>query len=72
VPGVITPGSAASAWAPNLAYDSPIAAADNLRTADETDLFNGALDRYNWQYRGMQQAYIPYNNYEIAQQGLEI
>ena len=57
--------------APNLAYDSPIAAADNLRTADETDLFNGALDRYNWQYLGTKQIYIPYNNYEIAQRGLE-
>ena len=57
--------------APNLAYDSPIAAADNLRTADETDLFNGALDKYNWEYRGVQQFYIPYNNYDIAQRGLE-
>lgn len=56
--------------APNLAYDSPIAAADNLRTADETDLFNGALDRYNWQYRGMREVYIPYNNYDVAQEGL--
>ncbi|MGM0433630.1 MAG: DUF1329 domain-containing protein [Pseudomonadota bacterium] len=56
--------------APNLAYDSPIAAADNLRTADETDLFNGALDKYNWEYRGVQQFYIPYNNYDIAQEGL--
>lgn len=57
--------------APNLAYDSPIAAADNLRTADETDLFNGALNKYNWEYRGIQQFYIPYNNYDIAQRGLE-
>ncbi|XOZ33805.1 DUF1329 domain-containing protein [Halomonadaceae bacterium KBTZ08] len=56
--------------APNLAYDSPIAAADGLRTADETDLFNGALDRYNWRHRGVQQFYIPYNNYKIAQEGL--
>lgn len=56
--------------APNLAYDSPIAAAENLRTADETDLFNGALDRYNWSYRGLNEYYIPYNNYKIAQRGL--
>ena len=56
--------------APNLAYDSPIAAADNLRTADETDLFNGAMDRYNWQYLGLKQFYVPYNNYAVAQEGL--
>ena len=56
--------------APNLGYDSPIAAADNLRTADDTDMFNGALDRYNWQYEGMREMYIPYNNYEIGKEGL--
>ena len=56
--------------APNLAYDSPIAAADNLRTADETDLFNGALDKYNWEYQGLEEYYIPYNSFDIAQQGL--
>ncbi|MGP4845840.1 DUF1329 domain-containing protein [Marinobacter sp. 1Y8] len=56
--------------APNLGYDSPIAAADNLRTADDTDIFNGALDRYNWQYEGMREIYVPYNNYAIAQKGL--
>jgi len=57
--------------APNLAYDSPIAAADNLRTADETDLFNGAMDRYSWEYNGIQELYIPYNSYEISQEGLQ-
>ncbi|KAA1171293.1 DUF1329 domain-containing protein [Marinobacter salinexigens] len=56
--------------APNLGYDSPIAAADNLRTADDTDIFNGAMDRYNWTYEGKREIYIPYNNYRIAQQGL--
>lgn len=56
--------------APNLGYDSPIAAADNLRTADDTDIFNGALDRYNWQYEGLREMYIPYNNYEIGKKGL--
>lgn len=56
--------------APNLAYDSPIAAADNLRTADDTDLFNGALDRYDWNYQGVKEVYIPYNNYRIAQAGV--
>lgn len=55
--------------APNLGYDSPIAAADNLRTADDTDIFNGALDRYNWEYEGMREIYVPYNNYRIGEQG---
>lgn len=56
--------------APNLGYDSPIAAADNLRTADDTDIFNGALDRYNWSYEGLKEVYIPYNNYRISEKGV--
>jgi len=55
--------------APNLGYDSPIAAAENLRTADDTDIFNGALDRYNWSYEGLKEIYIPYNNYRIGEKG---
>lgn len=53
--------------APNLAYDSPIAASDNLRTADDTDLYNGAPDRYNWTYKGLKEVYIPYNSYKMSQ-----
>ncbi|PID43097.1 MAG: outer membrane lipoprotein-sorting protein [Proteobacteria bacterium] len=53
--------------APNLAYDSPIAAADNLRTADDTDLYNGSPDLYNWTYKGLKEYYIPYNSYKVSQ-----
>jgi hypothetical protein len=52
--------------APNLAYDTPIAAADGLRTADDTDMYNGAPDRYDWKLIGKKEIYIPYNNYEVA------
>ncbi|MDG9667508.1 DUF1329 domain-containing protein [Hahella sp. CR1] len=57
--------------APNLAYDSPIAASDNLRTADDTDMYNGAPDRYDWNYLGLKEMYIPYNSYQISQAGLK-
>lgn len=56
--------------APSLAYDSPIASAANLRTVDDTDMFNGALDRYNWRYVGLKEVLIPYNNYRIGKAGL--
>ncbi|MFT6154029.1 MAG: hypothetical protein ACJA0E_000679 [Bermanella sp.] len=52
--------------APNLAYDTPVAAADGLRTIDETDMYNGAPDRYNWKLIGKQEIFIPYNNYLIG------
>ncbi|WP_417662642.1 DUF1329 domain-containing protein [Pseudomonas sp.] len=52
--------------APNLAYDTPISAADGLRTADDTDMFNGAPDRYDWKLLGKKEIYIPYNNYKVT------
>lgn len=52
--------------APNLAYDTPIAAADGLRYADDTDMYNGAPDRYNWKLVGKKEVYIPYNNFKLS------
>ena len=56
--------------APNLAYDSPIASSDNTRTADDTDMYNGAPDRYNWEYVGLEERYIPYNSYKVDAEGV--
>ena len=52
--------------APNLAYDTPVAAADGLRTIDETDMFNGSPSRYNWKLIGKKEVFIPYNNYRVG------
>ncbi|HEX8591883.1 MAG TPA: DUF1329 domain-containing protein [Pseudomonas sp.] len=52
--------------APSLAYDTPIPAADGLRTADDTDMFNGSPDRYEWKLAGKREIYIPYNNYKVS------
>lgn len=52
--------------APSLAYDTPVVAADGLRTTDDTDMFNGAPDRYDWKLVGKKEVYIPYNNYKIT------
>ncbi|WP_228550813.1 DUF1329 domain-containing protein [Endozoicomonas sp. OPT23] len=57
--------------APNLAYDTPIAAADGLRTADDTDMYNGAPNRYEWKLLGKKELYIPYNNIELTSPKLE-
>lgn len=53
--------------APNLAYDTPIAAAEGLRTADDTDIYNGSPDRYNWRllHDRPVEMFIPYNSYEL-------
>ena len=51
--------------APNVAYDAPGTASDNLRTTDDFDMFNGAPDRYNWKLVGKKEMYIPYNSYQL-------
>jgi hypothetical protein len=51
--------------APNVAYDAPGTASDGLRTTDDFDMFNGSPDRYNWELKGKQELYIPYNSYKM-------
>lgn len=51
--------------APDVAYDGPGTASDNLRTSDDLDLFNGAPDRYDWKLLGKKEMYIPYNAYKL-------
>lgn len=51
--------------APNIAYDTPVASADGLMTADDLDMFNGAGDRHDWKFIGKKELLIPYNNYRL-------
>ncbi len=47
---------------PVTGYDSPTFTSNGLRMMDEIDVFNGALDRYDWSLKGRREMYIPYNN----------
>jgi len=60
---IYNPGQRRVRRAPNVAYDNPGTASDGLRTNDMTDMFNGAMDRYNWKIVGKKEMYIPYNSY---------
>ena len=51
--------------APNVAYDNPGTAADGMRTTDQFDMFNGAIDRYEWTIVGRKEMYVPYNSYRL-------
>lgn len=51
--------------APNVAYDAPGTAADNMRTNDQFDMFNGAIDRYTWTLVGKREMIVPYNSYRL-------
>ena len=51
--------------APNVAYDNPAAATDGLAVSDMADMFNGAMDRFDWSLEGRREIYVPYNAYRI-------
>ncbi|UVE18706.1 DUF1329 domain-containing protein [Pseudomonas sp. LS44] len=51
--------------APQVAYDGPGTAADGMRTSDNSDMYNGSPDRYDWKLIGKKEMYVPYNNYKL-------
>lgn len=59
------PGSRRVRRAPNVAYDAPGTNADNQRTSDQFDMYNGAPDRYNWKLVGKREMIVPYNSYRL-------
>ena len=61
---IYNPGQRRVRRAPNVAYDNPGTASDGLRTNDMTDMFNGAMDRFDWEITGLKEMIIPYNSYQ--------
>jgi hypothetical protein len=60
------PGQRRLRRAPNVGYDNPGTGADGLRTNDQYDMYNGAMDRYTWKVLGKQEMIVPYNGYRLA------
>ncbi|HUS23431.1 MAG TPA: DUF1329 domain-containing protein [Candidatus Binatia bacterium] len=60
------PGQRRLRRAPNVGYDNPGTASDGLRTNDQYDSFNGAMDRYTWKLVGKREMYVPYNEYRLG------
>ena len=64
------PGQRRVRRAPNVAYDNPGTASDGLRTADQLDMFNGAIDRYDWTLVDKRALVVPYNSYQLHSDAL--
>ena len=62
---VYSPGRRRVMRAPNVAYDSPSAGTEGMHVSDMTDMFNGALDRFEWELKGKREMYVPYNAYRL-------
>ena len=46
-------------------YDNFGVAVDGLATIDQIDMFNGAMDRYDWKLEKKREIYIPANSYTV-------
>lgn len=59
---LFNPGLGRVLRAPEVGYDNPAIGTDGEQFNDQIDVFNGALDRYDWKLVGKREMYIPYNS----------
>ncbi|MFU2325030.1 DUF1329 domain-containing protein [Pseudomonas sp. NFX98] len=52
--------------APEFAYDTPISALGGGIYYDESNMFSGRMDRFDYKLIGKQEIYIPYNTFKLA------
>jgi hypothetical protein len=69
---IYNPGQRRVRRAPQIAFDNPAANADNLRTNDQFDMYNGSPQRYDWKLLGKQAMYVPYNSYRLQSAQLKL
>ncbi|SFF54563.1 Protein of unknown function [Fontimonas thermophila] len=55
------PGDPRQRRAPEAAFDQVYEGADGLQFFDQIDVFNGALERYDWTLVGRREIFVPYN-----------
>lgn len=48
---------------PSYSYDAPQIGLDNQYTVDETNIFYGAMDRFDWKLVGKKEMLVPYNSF---------
>ena len=48
---------------PTYSHDAPQIGMENQYTLDEPNVFNGALDRFDWKLVGKKEMYVPYNDF---------
>ncbi len=68
---VYNPGQRRVRRAPNVAFDNPGTNADNQRTSDQFDMYNGSPERYDWKLVGKKEIYVPYNSYKLQSNTLK-
>lgn len=59
------PGQRRVKLSPDVAYDTPSVAGGGIGTTDDTQVFYGAQDRYNFELVGRREMFIPYNTFRL-------
>jgi hypothetical protein len=65
------PGQRRVRRAPNLAFDTPRTGSDGLSSNDQTDMFSGSPEQYDWKLVGKKELYVPYNAYKLHSDSLK-
>lgn len=62
------PGQRRVKLAPDIAYDAPNPGTSGATTYDDTFIFNGAMDRFDFKLVGRKEMFVPYNAYRLVYQ----
>jgi len=60
------PGQRRVKAAPEVAYDEPNAVWAGAAAYSDAEIFNGAMDRFDFKLLGKKEMYVPYNAYRLA------
>lgn len=61
------PGQRRVKLAPDISYDTPNPGTAGSATYDDSWIFNGAMDRYDFKLVGKKEMLVPYNTYRLTQ-----
>lgn len=62
------PGQRRVKLAPDVSYDTPNPGTSGATTYDDTFVFNGAMDRFDFKLVGQKEMIVPYNAYRLVYQ----
>ena len=60
------PGQRRVKLAPDIAYDTPSPVTSGMTTYDDSFMYNGKMDRYDFKLVGKKEIVVPYNDYKLV------
>lgn len=60
------PGQRRVKLAPDIAYDTPSPVTSGMTTYDDSFMYNGKMDRYDFKLVGKKEMIVPYNTYKLV------